>query len=154
MDKIQLSIKFDDGMVNRPEPPSRPTQLGLVDLGHPTLTHYFETINAGAFQETAALFTPDGEMRAPFSEPIPQPAIAAYLEKEATGMALHPRQVEPVDRPADDPLSEYDIQVTGQVQTPLFSVNVAWLFALQQDAIRAVRIKLLASPQELLKLRR
>lgn len=140
-------------MASSPEsPPQNP--LGLIDLKHPTITHYFETINAAAYSETAALFTPDGEMRAPFAEPIPQPQIAAYLKKEATGMTLQPRRAEEINATAADPLSEYDIQVTGYVQTPLFGVNVAWLFALQQNAIRAVRIKLLASPQELLKLRR
>ncbi|MGF1536728.1 MAG: nuclear transport factor 2 family protein [Elainellaceae cyanobacterium] len=125
----------------------------LPDLGHATLSQYFETINAGAFEQTAALFTPNGEMRAPFEAPIPQSNIAAYLEKEASGMTLHPRQAESLEHHTDDLLGNYDIKVTGYVQTPLFGVNVAWLFALEDEAIRAVRIKLLASPQELLKLR-
>lgn len=131
------------------------SNLVIPDLGHGTLVRYFETLNAEAFEQTAALFTPDGEMRAPFEAPIPQPQIAAYLQKEARGMTLHPRCAEPLEGyPQDNPLSKYDFKVTGHVQTPLFGVNVAWLFALQHDAIRAVRIKLLASPQELLKLRR
>lgn len=41
------------------------------------------------------------------------------------------------------------------MKTPLFWVNVAWLFILnpQQKKIMAVTVKLLASPQELLNLR-
>lgn len=127
----------------------------IPDLGHAALSRYFETMNAGAYEHTAALFTADGEMRAPFEAPVKQPDIAAYLKKEARSMILHPRRAEPLTGyPAEDPLSEYDVKVAGAVRTPLFSVNVAWLFALQDDAIRVVRIKLLASPQELLHLRR
>jgi len=47
------------------------------------------------------------------------------------------------------------IQVKGRVQTPLFSVNVGWIFILNpEQRISFARIKLLASPQELLSLRR
>jgi len=45
-------------------------------------------------------------------------------------------------------------QVTGKVQTSC-GVNVSWLFVLnQQREITAATIKLLASPQELVNLRR
>ncbi len=138
-----------------PTPPTEQARTSAIpDLGHPTVVYYFETINASAYRHTAALFTSDGEMRAPFIAPIKQPDIAAYLEKEASGMTLHPRYAEELTgQTSDDPLSDYDVKVTGYVQTPLFGVNVAWLFALRREDILAVRIKLLASPQELLKLR-
>ncbi|MGB3615177.1 MAG: hypothetical protein WBA10_15395 [Elainellaceae cyanobacterium] len=126
-------------------------------MGHPVISCYFETINAGDYSDTAALFAADGEMRPPFETPIKQPDIANYLAKEASGMTLHPRHAEMLsggdDTSSENPLDAYGISVSGYVQTPLFGVNVAWLFALQGDTIQAVRIKLLASPQELLKLR-
>jgi hypothetical protein len=47
------------------------------------------------------------------------------------------------------------IQVTGKVQTPVFGVNVSWIFILSpEQEILFTKIKLLASPQELLNLRR
>ncbi len=46
-------------------------------------------------------------------------------------------------------------QVSGKVQTPLFGVNVSWIFVLSlEKEILYAKIKLLASPQELLSLRR
>ena len=52
-----------------------------------------------------------------------------------------------------DELSEIYIQ--GQVQTSLFKVNVAWKFILNSaKEIVSVKVKLLASLAELVKLRR
>ena len=46
------------------------------------------------------------------------------------------------------------IKVVGLVQTSLFKVNVAWYFFLNQDRqIVVAKVKLLASPQELLKIK-
>ncbi len=46
-------------------------------------------------------------------------------------------------------------QVTGKAQTSWCGVNVLWQFVLnQQGEILYTKIKLLASPQELLKMRR
>jgi hypothetical protein len=93
-----------------------------------------------------------GVMNAPFESAIVGPeAIAAYLNQEAKGMTLLPRQG--VRELADNDCVQ--VQVGGKVQTPWFSVNVSWLFHLDaQQQILDVTIKLLASPQELLNLRR
>jgi hypothetical protein len=91
-------------------------------------------------------------MHPPFEEPIEgKDAIATYLEAEAKGMQLFPRQ-----GIAETLLNDQtQIQVSGKVQTPWFSVNVSWIFVLSSEReIMSARIKLLASPQELLSLRR
>jgi hypothetical protein len=113
---------------------------------------YFRTFNSGDFSATVALFAVDGELNPPFESPVMgRDAIATYLEEEATGMQLLPKQgtVEEIEN------AYTQIQVKGRVQTPVFSVNVGWIFVLNsQQEIAAVTVKLLASPQELLSLRR
>lgn len=127
-------------------------QFDLEGITETTILEYFRTLNAGDFSATAALFATNGELHPPFESPVIGPdAIAAYLEQEAIGMQLLPRQVS-----AEEIENGYtQIQVKGKVKTPLFSVNVGWLFMLNaQQEIAAATIKLLASPQELLSLRR
>lgn len=64
-------------------------------------------------------------------------------------MKFHPRQG--IFETTED---ETHYKITGKVQTPVFSVNVNWLFVLNaQSEILSVKIKLLASPQELLGMR-
>jgi hypothetical protein len=113
---------------------------------------YFNTINQEQFTKTATLFTENGVLIAPFESPLEgRDAIASYLAKEAKGMKLDPIKGE--SESLEDGLEL--IKITGKVQTPLFSVNVSWEFILNlSQKIEAVKIKLLASPQELLKLRR
>lgn len=97
------------------------------------------------------MFATDGELHPPFESPLIGPdAIAAYLEQEATGMQMLPKQ-----GTAEEIEDGYtQIQVKGKVKTPLFSVNVGWIFVLNSGReIAAATIKLLASPQELLNLR-
>jgi hypothetical protein len=117
----------------------------------PTILRYFETINEGAFAVTGQLFATDGELQPPFEQAvIGADAIAAYLQAEAKGFNLLPRQG--VTKLLDSGCTE--AQVVGTVQTPLFSVNVSWLFVLNADKkLLLVKVKLLASPQELLSLR-
>ena len=114
------------------------------------ITNYFATINQEKFDQTAALFAVNGELLAPFEQPIVgRKAIASYLSKEATGMKLLPKRGK--SEPGENDL---EIQVTGKVKTALFSVNVAWYFNLNQARqITSAKIKLLASPQELLGLK-
>ena len=129
-------------------------QVDLVIEGvtESTILRYFQSLNAGDFLATAGLFAADGELHPPFeSAVVGRDAIALYLEQEATGMQLFPKQgnAEEIDN------GYTQIQVKGRVQTPLFSVNVGWIFVLNaQQEIAAATIKLLASPQELLSLRR
>lgn len=111
------------------------------------IVNYFATVNREEFTETAALFAEGGEMLAPFEKPIVgRDAIANYLAKEATGMKLLPQQgILEIEE-------ETEIyKVLGKVRTSLFSVNVAWYFTLNSNRqLTTARIKLLASPQELL----
>jgi len=127
--------------------------IAIEQVTHSSVLSYFSTFNAGDFDATAELFAEDGALRPPFEDPIVgNEAIAAYLHKEATGMQIYPRKGETL--PHDLPDDDLEIQVKGYVQTPIFGVNVGWLFVITpQSTLRSVRIKLLASPQELLKLR-
>lgn len=147
---------------DRPQPDEQaPTQnapqLIIEGCSHRTIVCYFETLNRGDFEATAALFAEDGALVPPFEEAVVGPgAIATYLHAEATGMRLHPRRGTLVPTETGD--IQYEIR--GHVQTALFGVNVGWLFVLsandttRDDTIKLVRVKLLASPQELLNLRR
>ena len=116
-----------------------------------SIINYFVTMNREEFGQTAALFAEGGEMLAPFEKPlIGREAISLYLEKEAKGMKLLPK--EGIYQSTKD---NFQIMVQGKVKTSLFSVNVAWYFNLNADGqITTARIKLLASPKELLSLQR
>jgi len=128
------------------------TDLTIKGITQPVVVRYFATMNAGEYQATAALFADTGAMLPPFEEPIEgTEAIANYLEAEAKGMQLFPR--EGIAKTLEN--DQTQIQVTGKVETPLFGVNVSWIFVLSpSQEILSAKIKLLASPQELLKLRR
>ncbi|ACK71132.1 water-soluble carotenoid protein [Gloeothece citriformis PCC 7424] len=121
---------------------------GITDA---VILRYFDSLNRENYSETASLFRAEGSLNPPFEDPIVgAEAIITYLEAEAKGMQLAPRQG--IKETLEDNLLKYEI--TGKVKTPLFSVNVAWKFILNsQSEIISVEIKLLASPQELLKLR-
>lgn len=122
----------------------------IPGISQDSILAYFSTFNTGEFLETAALFAPEGEMRPPFDEAIRgREAIAAYLQAEAKEFYLFPREgITEVD-----PDGNTYAQVSGKVQTPLFTVNLHWLFLLNpQGQISITTIKLLASPQELLQL--
>lgn len=125
--------------------------IDIEGITEPTILRYFETLNAGNFEATAALFAVDGTLKAPFESPIVgQQAIAAYLHQEAQEMVLAPTQG--IIEQQDNTLK---VQVAGKVQTSWCGVNVAWTFLLnQQREIVAATVKLLASAQELLSIQR
>lgn len=127
-------------------------QLKIEGIAEPTIIRYYETLNAGEFEACAALFTADGVMSPPFESGIEGfEAIVAYLQQEAQGMKLEPR--EGITKTLENDCLE--VQVAGKVQTSWCGVNVSWLFVLnQQREIFSAKIKLLASPQELINLRR
>lgn len=129
-----------------------PMLLTIEGITEPIVIRYFETLNAGDFDDTSALFAADGTMRPPFESSIMGPeAISAYLQQEAQGIKLEPHQgmAQTLDN------EQIQVQVTGKVQTSWCGVNVSWLFVLnQQRQIVAATVKLLASPQELVNLRR
>jgi hypothetical protein len=120
--------------------------------GSETIAHYFDTLNAGQFANTAKLFATEGVMFPPFEDGVIGPAaIATYLDAEAHGLRLFPQ----TSTCKELPEGQQQVHVKGRVQTPLFSVNVAWAFLLTAQAeIQAVSIQLLASLEELLPYRR
>ncbi|MCC5638091.1 ketosteroid isomerase family protein [Nostoc sp. CHAB 5844] len=125
--------------------------IKIEGLTEPCILDYFATLNASQFQQTAALFAEDGVMHPPFESGIIGPdAIATYLQQEAQGLKAYPHQgiIENLEN------DQIQVQVTGKAQTSWCGVNVMWLFILNaQRQITYTKIKLLASPQELLALR-
>ncbi|BBD62493.1 hypothetical protein NIES2109_53370 [Nostoc sp. HK-01] len=125
--------------------------IEIAGISEPSILNYFATLNAGQFQQTASLFAEDGVMYAPFESGIVgEAAIAAYLQQEAQGIKAYPQQgiIDNLEN------NQIQVQVTGKAQTSWCGVNVIWLFILnQQRQITYSKIKLLASPQELLALR-
>jgi len=125
--------------------------IDIEGISESTVLRYFETLNAGDFQATANLFAQEGVLNAPFEEPlVGREAIATYLNAEAKGMKLLPH--EGIVEPLEDDLTKFHLQ--GKVQTSLFGVNVAWKLILNRaKEIISVEVKLLASLQELAKIR-
>ncbi|BAY07762.1 nuclear transport factor 2 family protein [Calothrix sp. NIES-2098] len=117
-----------------------------------SILRYFQTLNAGEFTATAALFAEDGVMYPPFESGFVGPdAIATYLEQEARDIKADPHKgiTEILEN------EQIQIQVAGKALTSWCGVNVLWLFILNQEQqIKEAKIKLLASPQELIALRR
>jgi hypothetical protein len=127
------------------------SSITIDKISEPTILQYFETLGAENFTATAALFAADGELHPPFETAIVGPeAIATYLQAEAQGLTLAPREGETLAKAG----GHLDVQIIGKVSTALFTVNVAWQFTLNSHRqIVYARVKLLASPQELLALR-
>lgn len=127
-------------------------EIVITGISESVIVSYFETMNKSDYAATAALFAETGIMQPPFAEPITgREAIANYLQTEAKGMQLAPQQG--LSEISED--AQIQIQVSGKVQTPVFGINVSWIFIINpQQEIIFTKIKLLASPQELLNLRR
>jgi SnoaL-like domain len=115
------------------------------------IKQYFEALNNGDFAAVVELFAPDGVLQPPFHPPIlGRAAIAQYLQEEAIGINLSPA------RYSCQPLESGQVEhtVSGKVQTSLLCVNALWNIVLEKDSkISFVRVKLLASLAELLKVR-
>ncbi|MEL6159664.1 MAG: ketosteroid isomerase family protein [Cyanobacteria bacterium J06627_32] len=123
------------------------------------LQQYFDTLNAQAFDQTAQLFLPEGQLVPPFENAIVgRAAIAAYLADQALDMTLVPRQLERIEPTTPAEASEDNYQrltVMGKVKTPIFKVNVAWHFVLDAaGSIKTVNVKLLAKLTQLLTIKR
>ena len=131
---------------------TRKAEFQIEGIAEPSVLRYFETLNAGEFEATAALFAVDGVMRPPFeSDIVGTDAIADYLKQESQNIKAYPNTgiAETLEN------ATIQVQVTGKAQTSWCSVNVLWLFILnEQRQISYTKIKLLASAQELLSLRR
>ncbi|MCU0549934.1 MAG: ketosteroid isomerase family protein [Leptolyngbya sp. Prado105] len=121
--------------------------MEIEGISHSTILKYFETLNAGEFEATSELFAPEGAMQPPFeSAMVGRDAIVQYLRKEASGLTALPQ--------AGSAVTETDYQIAGKVQMPMFGVNVTWYFTIDaDDKIAFTRIKLNASPQELVNLK-
>ncbi|MGV2829671.1 nuclear transport factor 2 family protein [Myxosarcina sp. GI1(2024)] len=126
-------------------------KLIIEGITEPIVLNYFTTINHSRFDETAFLFAEEGVLHAPFTSPVVgREEIAAYLEAEAAGMKLIPERG--IVEKTDSDLSLFTVM--GKAQTALFSVNVRWQLLLDSDRhLAMVKVKLLASPEELLNLR-
>ena len=118
-----------------------------------TVERYFYTFNKGDFDATAVLFAKAGQLHPPFEDPIVGPdAIRAYLHQEAEGMQAYPNAIEVEPEPGEG--CRRRIIVKGRVTAIVFKVNCAWMFELNsENEIEYVRVKLLASMQELLAIR-
>ena len=123
----------------------------IPGITHQTVLDYFHSLNAGQFHRTASLFAVDGVMYPPFeSSIVGRDAIAKYLGQEANDLTADPQSesMEPLDE------EHTQLQITGKAKNSWCSVNVRWVFILNQhQEILSVQIKLLTSPQELIKLR-
>ncbi|MDY6897567.1 MAG: nuclear transport factor 2 family protein [Cyanobacteriota bacterium] len=126
--------------------------IEIQGINQPTIKQYFQSLNASDYDKTASLFAESGVMHPPFeSGIIGRDAILSYLNKEAIDIKAYPR--EGFSEILED--DQTQIKVAGKVETPWFGVNVSWLFTLNENLqILDVKIKLLASPQELLSLRK
>ncbi len=123
----------------------------LKESAKPTINQYFQSLNAGDYEKTVSLFAENGVMHPPFESGIVgRDAILSYLNKEAIDIKACPH--EGISETLED--NQTQIKIAGKVETPWFAVNVSWLFILNEFQILDVKIKLLASPQELLSLRR
>jgi hypothetical protein len=127
--------------------------LVVVGITNATILNYFEAFSAGDYEATSQQFAIDATLHPPFESPIVgRDAIEHYLKAEAKGITAQPQQ-ETIGQILEDGCTE--IQVTGRVKTPWFGVGVSWLFTLNdRQEIVFLKLKLIASPQELLKLRR
>ncbi|MEO1374748.1 MAG: ketosteroid isomerase family protein [Cyanobacteria bacterium J06635_10] len=125
--------------------------IAIKGISEPTIQQYFASLNESDYEKTASLFAENGVMHPPFESGIVgRDAILSYLNKEAIDIKAYPR--EGVSEISEDNITQ--IQVVGKVKTPWFGVNASWLFILNENQqILDVKIKLLASPQELLSLR-
>lgn len=125
--------------------------ITLETITEPTILRYFSTLNAGDFTATAKLFAERGVMYPPIdSAVIGLEEIATYLQKEAQDIKAEPQQIES-ENLADNHIQ---IKITGKAHTSWCAVNVMWLFILNpKREILEAKIKLLASPQDLVALR-
>ena len=132
------------------------SSVKIDGITEPAVLGYIEAMNADKFEDAIALFTPDGALQPPFQKPIiGREAIAKYMREEAQGLNMMPQQGI-CEVQAD---GSKQLKITGVVQTPWFGVtvgmNISWRFLINPDGkIFFVAIDMLASPQELMNLRR
>jgi Orange carotenoid protein, N-terminal/Nuclear transport factor 2 (NTF2) domain len=132
------------------------SRAAIEGIDNYTVLSYIDSMNAFDFIAASNLFAAEGALQPPFQAPIVGPAaILTYMREECVGLKMLPERG--VAEPIEDGYTQ--IKVTGKVQTPWFGasvgMNIAWRFLLDpQGKIFFVAIDLLASPKELLNLRR
>jgi hypothetical protein len=132
------------------------SSVKIDGITEPAVLGYIEAMNADKFEDAIALFTPDGALQPPFQKPIVgREAIAKYMREEAQGLNMMPQQ----GICEVQPDGSKQLKITGVVQTPWFGVtvgmNISWRFLINPEGqIFFVAIDMLASPQELMNLRR
>lgn len=103
---------------------------------------YFEAFNSGDSDALIALFDPQALLIAPVNVRVQSaPAIVAYIAEKGRGMSAEPEVFEG---------REQSIAVLGRVRGPAFRVKAAWVFQLNEGRIARLRVRLLASMQEML----
>jgi hypothetical protein len=132
------------------------SSVKIDGITEPAVLGYIEAMNADNFDQAISLFTPDGALQPPFQKPIVgHQAIAKYMREEAQGLNMMPQKG--ICENLTD--GSKQLKITGVVQTPWFGVtvgmNIAWRFLINPEGkIFFVAIDMLASPEELLNLRR
>ena len=132
------------------------SSVKIDGITEPSVLGYIEAMNADNFDAAIALFTTYGALQPPFQKPIVgREAIAKYMREEAQGLNMMPQQ----GICEVQPDGSKQLKITGVVQTPWFGVtvgmNISWRFLINPDGkIFFVAIDMLASPQELMNLRR
>ena len=116
-----------------------------------TVQQYFDSFNQGQFDQTAALFAETGQLIAPFEGATTGPSnIQKYLEAKAKNMVATPEHWD-IQLTED---AHWRVDVIGKVKTRVFQVNINWLFDVASGGqLTRTRVKLIASPAELLSLR-
>ena len=132
------------------------SRAAIEGVDNYTVLSYIDNMNAFDFMAASGLFAPEGALQPPFQGPVVGPAaILTYMREECVGLKMLPERG--VVESIDDGYTQ--VKVTGKVQSPWFGasvgMNIAWRFLLDpQGKIFFVAIVLLASPKELLNLRR
>jgi Nuclear transport factor 2 (NTF2) domain len=124
----------------------------INNIDEPVIDRYFSSLNAHNFEEVAQLFSLQGCLYPPFERGIcGREAIYQYLQAEGGGIEAFPQSVTIQSHPAEQ---TFIYQIVGYVKTSFFTVNVSWSMQLNSTReILSVEVKLLASLEDLLKLK-
>ena len=116
------------------------------ETGIAIVRRYIEAFNAGKFDMAAGSFAANGILYPPIDDAVKgRSAIACYLHDEAKGIQIASDRIQIRSQQPDSAC----IETSGQVQTPLFTINAAWTFVLNaRSEITSLTVKLLASPAE------
>lgn len=123
----------------------RRVELNLPPSLPSIVQDYFLYLNGGQLEQIAPLFREDGILHSPLDGQIQgREAIMAYFRAHSQGIICYPETV--ID--SNEPLV-----ILGKVHYVAFLVKVEWTFCLNQNQIQYLRVRLLASLQELLKVK-